>query len=75
MDLQPYLFWNNLSPQKSEPSSELQKAIESSFGTIEKFKELFTNAANTRFGSGWAWLVKPVTVNLKLPALQTRITR
>jgi len=52
------LFWNNLSPVKSEPSAELLKAIDSSFGSFEKFRELFTNAANTRFGSGWAWLVK-----------------
>ncbi|TFH36675.1 MAG: superoxide dismutase [Bacteroidia bacterium] len=52
------LFWNNLSPVKSTPSADLAKAINSAFGSMEKFKELFTNAANTRFGSGWAWLVK-----------------
>jgi len=51
------LFWNSMSPKKSNPSPELLKKIESSFGSFEKFRETFSNAAATRFGSGWAWLV------------------
>ena len=51
------LFWNNLTPEKTKPSESLTKAIESDLGGFDKFRELFTNAANTRFGSGWAWLV------------------
>lgn len=50
------LFWENMSPKKTSPSVELQKAIERDFGTLEKFKENFANAAKTQFGSGWAWL-------------------
>ena len=40
-----------------EPSGELASAIDSAFGSFEAFKEKFSNAAGTRFGSGWAWLM------------------
>jgi Fe-Mn family superoxide dismutase len=58
------LFWNNLSPDGGQPSPALARAINDSFGSMEKFKELFGNAGKTRFGSGWAWLV--VTTEGKL---------
>lgn len=51
------LFWNNMSPEKSKPSKELGRAIDESFGSFDSFKEQFSKAAATRFGSGWAWLV------------------
>jgi len=51
------LFWENLSPVKSAPSVTLNAAIEKSFGSMDKFKEEFANAAKKQFGSGWAWLV------------------
>ena len=52
------LFWQIMSPDGGgEPSGELAEAINSAFGSFEKFKEEFSNAATTRFGSGWAWLV------------------
>src|SRR5699024_10215404 len=51
------LFWELLSPEKKELSGELKKAIESTFGSVDKFKEDFEAAAAGRFGSGWAWLV------------------
>ncbi len=51
------LFWTVLSPNGGKPSAELAAAIESDLGGMEKFKEDFTKAATTRFGSGWAWLV------------------
>ncbi len=58
------LFWQIMGPNKGGvPTNEIGKAIEAEFGSFEKFKELFNNAAATRFGSGWAWLV---VVNGKL---------
>ncbi|MCU4419431.1 superoxide dismutase [Acinetobacter bereziniae] len=51
------LFWTVMSPQGGgEPIKEIAKAIEKDIGGFEKFKEAFTKAALTRFGSGWAWL-------------------
>ena len=49
-------FWNSLAPKSSGPSAELSAALAKEFGSFDKFKELFSNAAKTRFGSGWAWL-------------------
>ncbi|NCU18744.1 superoxide dismutase SodA [Pallidibacillus pasinlerensis] len=52
------LFWEILSPNGGgEPTGELAEAINAKFGSFEAFKEEFTKAATTRFGSGWAWLV------------------
>lgn len=50
------LFWKNMGQGKSASSQELSAAINKTFGSFEKFKETFSNAAKTRFGSGWAWL-------------------
>ena len=52
------LFWKVMAPNAGgKPSGELAKAIDQKFGSFDKFKEEFSNAAATRFGSGWAWLV------------------
>ena len=52
------LFWTVMSPNKGgNPSGELAEAINSTFGSFDSFKEKFSTAAATRFGSGWAWLV------------------
>jgi Fe-Mn family superoxide dismutase len=49
-------FWNNLKKESAGPSVELSAAIDKTFGSFDKFKEAFSTAAKTRFGSGWAWL-------------------
>lgn len=63
------IFWNNLAPKSSGPSAELSEALVKEFGSMDKFKELFSNAAKTRFGSGWAWLV--LTGDKKLAVTST----
>ena len=51
------LFWDILSPSGGgEPAGALSDAISNSFGSYGEFKALFSKAAATRFGSGWAWL-------------------
>lgn len=51
------LFWEVMSPDGGgEPTGELATAINDSFGSFEAFKEKFSTAAGTQFGSGWAWL-------------------
>lgn len=51
------LFWEVMSPNGGgKPTGELAKAIDEAFGSFEGFKEAFSKAAATRFGSGWAWL-------------------
>jgi superoxide dismutase, Fe-Mn family len=49
-------FWTSLSPKPGMPSSELSSALTKAFGSVDKFREVFSTAAKTRFGSGWAWL-------------------
>ena len=51
-------FWEILKPGGSKnPGGDLTQAINSTFGSFDAFKEKFVQAATTRFGSGWAWLV------------------
>lgn len=52
------LFWQVMSPQGGgEPTGELAEAILQDLGGLDAFKQAFTQAALSRFGSGWAWLV------------------
>lgn len=50
-------FWMVMKPESKGPSGKVLEALNASFGSVEKFKEQFTQAAMSRFGSGWAWLV------------------
>lgn len=51
------LFWSTMSPNGGgSPSGALAEAINAAFGSFDAFKEAFSKAAATRFGSGWAWL-------------------
>ena len=51
------LFWEVMSPDGGgEPGGDLGAAINDAFGSFDAFKTAFSNAAATRFGSGWAWL-------------------
>jgi superoxide dismutase, Fe-Mn family len=51
-------FWESMAPNAGgAPSGKLAEAINSTFGSLDAFKEKFNNAGLTRFGSGWAWLI------------------
>jgi Fe-Mn family superoxide dismutase len=52
------MFWKILKASGGQPVGNVAQAINSSFGSFDSFKEKFNQAAATRFGSGWAWLVK-----------------
>lgn len=51
------LFWKIMTPNSTEPSAELVKAINKDFGSLDVFKSAFADSAAKRFGSGWAWLI------------------
>ncbi|HCI44289.1 MAG TPA: superoxide dismutase [Mn] [Candidatus Omnitrophica bacterium] len=52
------LFWETIGPKAGgAPTGELADAIKADFGSFDAFKEKFTTAGTTRFGSGWAWLI------------------
>lgn len=61
------LFWKVMSPDGGgKPSGKLAEDIASTFGSLDTFKNQFNDAAATRFGSGWAWLVVDAEKGLKV---------
>ena len=50
-------FWQIMAPGSGSPEGAIADSITEVFGSFDKFKEEFLNAAMTRFGSGWAWLI------------------
>ena len=68
-------YWNCLSPNGGgQPSGSLADAINSSFGSFDKFKEEFSKTAITTFGSGWGWLVKNADGSLALASTSNAAT-
>ena len=63
------LFWDLMSPLKTEPAKELLDAFNKNFGSSEAFKDLFSKTAISHFGSGWAWLVRNQQNELKVLSL------
>ena len=60
------LFWQMLKRDGGEPVGDLAKAIDSAFGDFSAFKEDFSKAATSQFGSGWAWLVVDANKQLSI---------
>ena len=61
------MFWQIMKPNGGgEPMGDLARAIESTFGTFDTFKQQFNDAGVKRFGSGWVWLVKNNQGNLQI---------
>lgn len=64
------MFWEIMSPNPDnkprQPEGEIAKAIEKAFGSFAKFQDQFNEAGNKQFGSGWAWLVRDKSGNLKV---------
>ncbi|MEA4974679.1 MAG: superoxide dismutase [Paludibacter sp.] len=61
------LFWELLTPpSKSKMTPVVEKALIDNFGSVDNFKAAFEKAAATRFGSGWAWLIKDKRGKLKI---------
>jgi superoxide dismutase, Fe-Mn family len=62
------LFWQILINEKQfqAPSQNMLAKITAAFGSFDQFKEQFANAAKTRFGSGWAWLIVTASGELKI---------
>lgn len=59
------LFWEMMAPKK-EVNEKLSADIQTTFGSLDEFKKLFTTAATSQFGSGWAWLVTDENKQLKV---------
>jgi superoxide dismutase, Fe-Mn family len=69
------IFWEIMGPNGGgKPSGSFLAAIEKRFESFDKFKELFSQAGATRFGSGWAWLIVDANGELQVTSTPTRTT-
>jgi Fe-Mn family superoxide dismutase len=60
-------YWKSLSPKGGgEPPAAVRRPIETAFGSFDRFREAFADAANGEFGSGWAWLVRDANGRLRV---------
>jgi len=59
-------YWYGMTPDQQKPESALSDAINSSFGSFDKFKATFVEKGVGQFGSGWVWLVKDANKNLEI---------
>lgn len=60
-------YWNCMKPNGGgAPTAKIAKALNETFGSFDKFREEFSNAAATQFGSGWAWLIRDTDRKLKV---------
>ncbi len=62
------MFWKSMQPKKmdNKPTGNMAASLEKTFGSFANFKTQFSEAAKTRFGSGWAWLYLDAANNLKI---------
>ncbi len=67
-------FWNGLTPNGSEIPANVEAALAETFGSVDGFKEEFTNAAVNNFGSGWTWLVKNAEGKLEIVSTSNAAT-
>jgi len=67
-------FWNCLTPKAHAPSDNVEEKLEQFFGSFDGFKEEFATASKDLFGSGWTWLVKTSTGQLKIRPLSNAET-
>jgi len=68
-------FWNCMSTSGGgAPTGDLKTALEKDFGSLEAFKEKFSHASATLFGSGWAWLAKDSSGKLEIMPLSNADT-
>lgn len=66
------LFWEIMAPEANKTPSRHHEDIVKKWGSIDKFKEEFSSAALTLFGSGWAWLVLDINGELKITQTQNQ---
>ncbi len=59
-------FWLSMTPASKPAAGKVAEAVNGAFGSMDKFKEQFTQAAMARFGSGWAWLIKDASGKLAI---------